>query len=49
MYHKVTHVTQEYSEECTVEDLDIDNMSIKEAKVIKEMLAQLEHYEQENQ
>ena len=49
MCHKVTHVTQEYAEECTVEDLDIDNLSIKEAKVIKEMLAQLEHYEQENQ
>ena len=49
MCHKVTHVTQEYAEECTVEDLDIDNMSIKETKVIKEMLAQLEHYEQENQ
>ena len=49
MYHKVTHVTQEYAEECTVEDLDIDNLSSKEAKVLKEMLAQLEHYEQENQ
>ena len=45
-YHKVT---QEYAEECTVEDLDLDNLSSKEVKVLKEMIAQLEHYEQENQ
>ena len=44
----MTHV-KEYAEECTVEDLDIENMSIKSLKVIKEMLAQLEDYELQSQ
>ena len=46
--HKVTHV-KEYAEECTVEDLDIENMSIESLQVIREMLAQLEDYELQNQ
>ena len=46
-------MTKEYAEKCTPEDLDIENMSIKELRVIRkmlgEMLAHLEDYELQNQ
>ena len=45
MYHRVTHVTQE----CTIDDLNLDNLSSKEVEVLKEMINQLEYYEQEKQ
>ena len=50
--HKVTRV-KEYAEEITIEDLDIENMSIRELRAIREMLgemlAQAEDYEMQNQ
>ena len=44
-YHRVTHVTQD----CTIDDLDLDNLNSKEVKVLKEMIEQLEYYEQKMQ
>ena len=32
--------------DCTIDDLDLDNLNSKEVKVLKEMIEQLEYYEQ---
>ena len=47
------HDMQEYAQECTAKDLDIENMNLRELRAIKEMLgemlAQAEDYEMQNQ